>query len=158
MQTPNNRGKNYCTTSGLLTATGAETVYDTTVTIVYVIDGKVDTRTAVTDGATPTTGYVSGAGITLTASKARCVVWGLIAGDTVKVIEGAIVDWDGVAFQVPPPFPYIPDEFVPFAYQIIKGASTVVGTWDFGVDNWNATGVTSAIVNVAELPARPQVS
>lgn len=151
------RGGNFCTTSGLLTATGAETVYDTTVTINYVIGGKIDTRTAVTDGTTPTTDYVTGSAITLTANKARTVVWGLIAGDTVKVIAGDIVDWDGVAFNVAPPFPSIPDAFVPFAYQILKAGSDA-GTITFGSSNWNATGFTNAIVNVATLPERPQIS
>jgi hypothetical protein len=151
------RGGNFCTTSGLLTATGAETVYDTTVTINYVLDGKIATKTAVTDGATPTTDYVSGAAITLAASQGRCVVWGLISGGTVKVIAGDVVDWDGVAFKVPPPFPTIPDTFVPFAYQILKAGSTASAI-TFGSSNWNATGFTNAIVNVATLPERPQVS
>ena len=62
------RGSNFCTSSGLLTATGADTVYDTTVTITYCINGKAATKTAVTDGVTPTTDYVSGNAITLTAS------------------------------------------------------------------------------------------
>lgn len=150
-------GQNFCTTSGLLTATGAETVYDTTVTINYVLNGKIATKTAVTDGTTPTTDYVSGSAITLTANKARTVVWGLISGGTVKVIAGDIVDWDGVAFNVPPPFPAIPDDFVPFAYQILKAGSTA-GTITFGSSNWNATGFTNAIVNVAVLPDRPQTS
>ena len=74
------RGSNFCTSSGLLTATGAETVYDTTVTITYCINGKAATKTAVTDGATPTTDFATGSAITLTASKSRCVVWGLIDG------------------------------------------------------------------------------
>lgn len=157
MENSNLRGANFCTTSGLLTATGGETVYDTTVTINYVLDGKIATKTAVTDGVTPTTGYVSGSAITLTANKARVVVWGLISGGTVKVIEGDIVDWNGTAFVVPPPFPNIPDTFVPFAYQILKAGSTA-GTITFGSSNWNATGFTNAIVNVAVLPARPQIS
>lgn len=151
-------GQNFCTTSGLLTATGAETVYDTTVTINYVLGGKIATKTAITDGATPTTDYVTGSAITLTASKSRTVVWGLISGGTVKVIAGPIVDWNGTSYNVPPSFPGIPDDFVPFAYQIIKGASTVSGTWTFGSSNWSATGITSAIVNVAVLPSRPQTS
>lgn len=151
------RGQNFCTTSGLLTATGAETVHDTTVTINYVLGGKIATKTAITDGATPTTDYVSGDAITLTASKARTVVWGLISGGTVKVIAGPIVDWDGTAFNVPPDFPSIPDTFVPFAYQILK-ASSAAGTITFGSSNWNATGFTNSIVNVAVLPDRPQTS
>lgn len=151
-------GQNFCTTGGLLTATGAETVYDTTVIINYVIGGKIAAKAAVTDGTTPTTGGVSAAAITLTANKARCVVWCLIAGGTVKCLEGPIVDWNGTEFQVPPTFPDIPDAYVPFAYHIIKAGSTTVGTWTFGSSNWNATGVTHAIVNVAVLPSRPQIS
>jgi hypothetical protein len=150
-------GANFCTTSGLLTATGGETVYDTTVTINYVLNGKIDTKTAVTDGVTPTTDFVTGSAITLTASKARVVLWGLIAGGTVKVIAGPIVDWDGVAFKQAPQFPDMPDTFVPFAYQILK-ASSAAGTITFGSSNWNATGFTNAIVNVAVLPSRPQTS
>lgn len=157
MATPNLNGANFCTTSGLLTATGAETVHDTTVTINYVLNGKIATKTAITDGATPTTDYVTGNAITLTASQGRTVVWGLISGGTVKCIAGDVVDWDGTAFAVPPPFPAIPDAFVPFAYQILK-ASSSAGTITFGTSNWNATGFTNAIVNVAVLPDRPQTS
>lgn len=150
-------GQNFCTTSGLLTATGAVTTYDTTVTINYVLGGKISTKTAITTGATPTTGGVSAAAITLVASQARVIVWCLVSGGTVKVLEGAVVPWDGTAFQTPPPFPDIPDTYVPFAYQILK-ASSAAGTITFGTSNWNATGFTNAIVNVAVLPSRPQVS
>lgn len=151
-------GRNCCLSTGLLTATGAETVYDTTATINYVLDGVIAQLTAVTDGVTPTTDYVTGDAITLTASHARVVVWGLISGGTVKAIAGDIVDWDGTSFSVPPPFPAIPETFVPFATQLIKGASTVSGTWTFGSSNWNATGITSSIKNVAWLPARPRTA
>lgn len=151
------RGMNFCTTSGLLTATGGETVYDTTVTINYAINGKLATKTAVTDGATPTTGNTSAAAITLTASKARVVVWGLKAGGTVAVEEGPIVDYDGTNYSPMPQFPSIPDNFCPFAYQVLK-ASSAAGTITFGSSNWNATGFTNTIVNVAVLPEHPQTS
>jgi len=151
------RGMNFCTTSGLLTATGGVTTYDTTVTINYVLNGKIATKTAITAGTTPTTDYVTGESITLTASKGRVVVWGLISGGTVKVIAGPIVDWDGTNFRPAPDFPAIPDDFVPFAYQILK-ASSSAGTITFGSSNWNATGFTNSIVNVAVLPNRPQTS
>ncbi len=150
-------GSNCCLSSGLLTATGGETVYDTTVTIDYVLDGVIASKTAVTDGTTPTTDYVTGSAITLTASQARMVVWGLISGGTVKVIAGDVVSWDGTAFSVPPPFPAIPDGFVPFATQLLKAASTA-GTITFGSSNWNATGFTNSIKNVAWLPARPRTA
>lgn len=149
---------NRCTTSGLLTATGAETVHDTTVTIAYSINGKAYTKTAITDGATPTTDAVSGDAITLTASKARVVVWCLDAAGAVKVVAGPIVDWDGVAFVKAPLFPAtIPDTYCPFAYQLLK-ASSAAGTITFGSSNWNATGFTNSIQNVHMLPARPVTS
>jgi hypothetical protein len=151
-------GMNCCLSSGLLTATGAETVHDTTVTIDYVLDGVIASKTAITDGVTPTTDYVSGSSITLTANKSRVVVWGLISGGTVKVIAGDIVDWDGTAYNNAPPTPDVPDTFVPFAVQLLKGGSTVSGTWTFGTSNWNATGITSSIQNVMVLKARPRTA
>ena len=151
------RGSNFCTSSGLLTATGAETVYDTTVTITYCINGKAATKTAVTDGVTPTTDFATGSAITLTASKSRCVVWGLIDGGGVRVLAGPIVDWDGTAYKIPPDFPAIPDTFTPFAYQVLK-ASSAAGTLTFGSSNWNANGFTNSITNVLVLPDRPQIS
>ena len=154
------RGITAAFSSGLLTATGAETVYDTTVTIQFAIKGKMGTaRTAVADGVTETTGNTSAAGITLTANKGRVVVWGVIAAGTVKVEEGPIASLDSAGnFIDAPQFPSIPDAFCPFAYQVIKADSTTVGTWDFGTDNWNATGVTNVIVNVSQLPDRPQIA
>ena len=157
METNALAGQNFCTTPGLLTATGAETVYDTTVVINYVLGGVIRQKAAVTDGATPTTDGVSGAAITLTASKARMVVWCLDSTGTVKVVAGTIVDWDGTAFQTPPPMPDIPDTLVPFATQMLK-ASSAAGTLTFGTSNWNATGFTNSIQNVAVLPSRPRTS
>ena len=163
------RGAAFCTTSGLLTATGAETVHDTTVTINYVIDGKIATKTAITDGATPTTDYVTGAAfpaligggsVANTPGQGAVVVWGLISGGTVKCIQGAAqaLDMSG-NFVKAPEFPAIPKEFCPFAYQVLKaGATASASGVTFGTSNWNATGFTNAIVNVAVLPSRPQVS
>lgn len=153
------RGANFCTTSGLLTATGAETVHDTTVTINYVIDGKIATKTAITDGATPTTDFVTGAAfVPLTASKGCVVVWALASGGTVRCMQGPIESLDASGgFIKAPQFPAVPATVVPFAYQVLKAGSTA-GTITFGSSNWNATGFTNAIVNVAVLPHRPQVS
>ena len=150
------RGVNFCTTIGLLTATGAVTTHDTTVAIINSINGKAASRAAITAGATPTTGNTSGTAITLTASKARVVVWGLKAG-VVAVEEGPIVDFDGTNYSPMPQFGAIPDNMVPFAYQVLR-ASSAAGTLTFGTSNWNATGFTNAIVNVAVLPEHPQTS
>lgn len=158
MSNLDNRGLNFCTTSGLLTATGAETVYDTTVTIVYSINGKLSTKTAVTDGVTPTSDVLQGKEFsTLTANQACIMLWGLVSGGTVRCIQGPVVDWDGTNANPMPQFPSFPDTFVPFAYQFLKAGSTA-GTITFGSSNWNATGFTSTIVNVAVLPEHPQIS
>lgn len=163
------RGAAFCTTSGLLTATGAETVHDTTVTINYVLDGKIATKTAITDGATPTTDYVTGAAfpalvggasVANTPGKGCVVVWGLIAGGTVKCMMGPheSLDMQG-NFVRAAQFPAVPKEVAPFAYQVLKAGATASATAIiFGTANWNATGFTNAIVNCAYLPVRPQVS
>jgi hypothetical protein len=150
-------GQNFCTTSGLLTATGGVTTYDTTVAITYALGGKAKVKATVAGGATPTTDGVSGAAITMVASQGRCVVWCLDTAGVVKCVAGAVVPWDGTAFLIPPPFPDIPDTLVPFAYQILK-TSSAAGTITFGTSNWNATGFTNVIQNVLVLPSRPQVS
>lgn len=164
------RGIRMCTTSGLLTATGAETVYDTTVTIVYAINGKAATKTAVTDGATPTTDRVTGAAFPLligggsvanVPGQGASVVWGLISGGTVVCMQGPVVslDMQGNFKHDGPEFPTIPGDVTPFAYQVLKaGATASASGIRFGTSNWNATGFTSTIVNVLVLPDRPQVS
>ena len=149
---------NMCTTSGLLTATGGVTTHDTTVTIVYIIDGKIRTKTAITTGATPTTDAVTGSAFTaLTANKGCIFVWCLDTSGNVKVVQGPIADMAGGSFVNAPNFPDVPDTLCPFAYMVAKAASNA-GTITFGSSNWNATGYTNTIVNIATLPSRPQVS
>jgi hypothetical protein len=46
--------------------------------------------------------------------------------------------------------------FTPSTYG--NEAGSTAGTITFGSSNWNATGFTNAIVNIATLPDRPQVS
>ena len=145
--------------SGLLTATGAETVYDTTVIIPFALNGKLFRKAAVTDGATPTTAGDGSALSTLTASQGCVMVWCLNSAGTVGVFQSDVKTLDGAnAFVTVPSFPTINlDTWCPFAYQVLKAASTA-GTITFGSSNWNATGFTNAIVNVHTLPPRPQDS
>lgn len=159
------RELNRCTTSGLLTATGAETVHDTTVTINFSVEGKAYTKTAITDGATPTTDHVTGSafsGLTGVASGGGegCIfVWCLNSSGTVKVIQGPKMDLDssGNFVQGAPQFPDIKSDVTPFAYMVSKhyGQGT---TFTFGSSNWNTTGYSHAIQNVHTLPRRPQSS
>jgi hypothetical protein len=166
------RGGVYCTTSGLLTATGAVTTYDTTVTIVYASDGKLKTKTAITTGVTPTldanTGLafpalVGGASVANTPGQGAIVVWMLNWADgVVKCAMGPIkaLDMQGnFANGQAPDFPSIPAGMVPFAYQVLKAGATASATAIvFGTANWNATGFTNVIQNVAVLPSRIQVA
>lgn len=165
------RGLNMATTSGLLTATGGVTTYDTTVTIQYMINGKFETaKTAVTTGTTPTTDYVTSAAFPLligggsvanTPGQGAVVVWGLIAGGTVVCMQGPIcnLDMQGKFKHDGPEFPTVPSNVTPFAYQVLKaGATASASGIRFGTSNWNATGFTNAIRNVGVLPNRPQVA
>ena len=159
---------NQCTTSGLLTTTGAETVHDTTVTICYRLDGKQLTKTAITNGATPTTDHNTGAAFTAliggnsvanTPGQGTVVVWGLQSDGTVKCAMGSIeaLDMDD-GFVNAPDFPAIKGDIVPFAYTIYKAGATAGVSNIWGTTNWNATGVTATDVNIGRLPNRPQTS
>jgi hypothetical protein len=160
-----------CTTSGLLTAAGAESVYDTTVTLNFIIDGKIYTLTAVTDGTTPTTDIVTGlaftklvggASVANTPGNGAVAVWMVNASGTVAVAMSVSkpLDMQGnFANGQAPDFPPIPAGYCPFAYQVLKAGATASATAIvFGTANWNATGFTNVIVNVATLPSRIQVS
>lgn len=153
---------NRCFTSGALTGTGAETVYDTTVTIVFTVDGKLKSKTAVTDGATPTTdGNTSAAFTAVGPDKVSVFVWGLNASGTVSLYQGSIesVDGDTDVAKIYPQFPAIPNDITPFAYTIYQttGASAAAGLTP-GTSNWNATGLTATHVNISTLPTRPQIA
>lgn len=163
------RGGLIAFSSGLLTAAGAETVHDTTVAITYAIDGKLYVKGTIADGATPTTdantgaafpALVGGASVANTPGHGCIVVWGLNAAGTVKCAMGPHESLDMAGnFVKAPAFPSIPDNFCPFAYQVLKAGATASATAIvFGTANWNATGFTNAIQNVAFLPSRPQVA
>jgi len=153
-------GGNFATTNSLLTATGAETVHDTTVLLNFCINGKAYTKSGTNaDQVTPTTDYNTGVAFTpLTASQGAAVVWAYNSSGAVKCMMGGVESLDAAGnFKVAPQFPNVPDDVCPFAYQILKAGATA-GTIAFGTSDWNATGFTNAIVNVLVLPNRPQVA
>lgn len=159
MQSIDLAGVNQCHSSGLLTATGAETVYDTTVQIDFSINGIMYSLATVAGGTTPTTDANAAALDTLTASEGCVMVWCLNAAGTVGVFQSRIydLDSDGNFPGIAPEFPIIDNDWVPFAYQILKAGSTA-GTITFGSSNWNATGFTNSIKNLNVLPSRPQIA
>ncbi len=152
-------GMNFCTTSGALTGTGAETVYDTTATINYCIDGRFYSKTAITDGATPTTdGNTSAAFDPVYPDQACVFVWGLNASGTVSLYQGPVVTVDGNtdALLAAAQFPNIPANICPFAYTLYQttGASSASGLRP-GTDNWNAAGLTATHRNLMTMPSKP---
>lgn len=146
--------------AGLTGISGAATTYSTSATTLqYAVQGKGFTKAQVSGGATPTTDAVTAAAIALTANFGCVVVWGLNAAGTVQVIKGATEALDSAGnFINPPQFPSVPSTFCPIAYTLHKAGSTTVGTWTFGVSNWNATGLTHVVVDTLVLPDRPQTS
>jgi hypothetical protein len=154
------RGITAAFSSGELTATGAEALYDTTVTIQYAINGKIDALAAITDGTAITVDANGDAFTALAASQGCTFVWGVELGGTVLVVMQSEVrdldaDTDDFKSGDLPQFPVIPDTMCPIAYQVVKNGSTG-SAWTFGTSNWNATGITDLIVNVSTLPDRPQ--
>jgi len=164
--TSNVRGITAAFSNSLLTAAGAETVHDTTVRLDFAIGGKMYSKSGTNvDAGTPTLDAVTGVafptltGVASAGGQGMVMVWCYNSSGTVKCVAGSreTLDADG-NFLMSPQFPAIPDDALcPFAYQILKHygqASTVT----FGSSNWNTSGFTNVIVNVAALPDRPQVS
>ena len=151
-------GSNFCTTSGLLTATGAETVYDTTATINFCEDGVAFSKTAITDGVMPLLDTNGVLFETLAASQGCALLFLLDAAGLVSVMQGEleVID-DSGTFEQAPEFPEAPEGNTAFAYMILENDSTG-STFTIGTSNWDATGATNSIKNLFVLPSRPQVS
>ena len=156
-------GATFATSSSLLTATGSETVHDTTVALTYCIRGKAYSKSGTNvDQTTPTTDANTSAvfkTITGTAldGEASVFVWCYDKDGTVAVVQGEITKTDAAGYVTnAPEFPVIPDTLCPFAYQIIKMYGSAA-TFVFGTSNWNAA-TSSAIVDILTLPSRPQVA
>lgn len=148
------------TTKAGLTA-GTTTTYTTANTVQYSIRGKAFSKTAVTNGATPTTDATTGAAFVPTsANQGSVYVFGFDASGAIKVSQGQVQALDAAGnFILSPQFPVIPDTVTPFGYLVFKGASNLSGTWTFGTNNLSSvTGATYTFVDVFTLPDRPQVS
>ncbi len=152
--------RNFCTSAGLLTAAGAETVYDLTVIIDYCVNGVAATKGTVVDGTTPVLdGNTGAAFVALQADKGCAFIWSMNVSGTVQLSQGDIqsIDPDTDLFIRYPQFPPVPADDIAFAYMIVKttGASSA---WTVGASNWNATGLSVAISDVFVMPDRPQIA
>lgn len=163
------RGGTAAHSNSLLTATGAETVHDTTVRLDFSIGGKMYSKSGTNaDQTTPTTDYADSVafsdssktltGVASAGGQGAVVVWAYNSSGTVKCMMGSRESLNAAgSFAVAPQFPRIPEDVCPFAYQVLKHYGQT-STVTFGTSNWNTSGFTNAIVNVFELPDRPQVS
>lgn len=138
----------------------------TTAITTPVLDGKFGTTYAVlatqapptvdlNTGAAPVT-LVGGNSVANTPGEGAVGVYGLVAG-VVRYVQGPKSKLDMLnSFVGDPQFPSIPENFVPFAYIVAKaratdGVSVIVGTTAWA-------SYTAAIINVFQLPSRPQVA
>lgn len=141
-------------------AAGTTTTTTIANTCAYSIKGKAYSKTAASNGATPTLDSNTGvAFLPIAANKASVHVLCLDSGGTIRAVQGSIVDYsDAGTFTLAPQFPPIPDTLCPFAYELTKCISTA-SAWTMGVSNQaTLTGVTHVFVDCVTLPDRPQVS
>ena len=142
-------------------AAGTTTTISTTGTTIFGIRGKAYSKAAITNGATPTTDAATGLAFPpLSANNGTIVVIGLDASGNVKAVQGSIQALDVSGnFILAPQLPAVPDTICPIGYIVLKGGSTLVGTWTFGTNNLSSvTGMTYTFVDVIGLPDRPQVA
>jgi hypothetical protein len=141
---------------------GTTTTITTTVTAHYAIKSKMYTKTAITNGATPTTDATTGLPfVPIPYPSNGCVfIWGLDSGGNQKVMQGPIQALDASGnFIVAPQFPSVPEPVCPLAYIVVKLGATAVATWTFGTNNLSSvTGVTYAFVDICTIPDRPKVA
>lgn len=142
-------------------AAGTTTTISTTGTTTFAIRGKAYTKTAITNGATPTTDYATGAAfLPVAANQGSIYSVCLDSGGTVRVIQGTVVPLDATgAFINAPQFGPLTEDVAMIGYIVIKAGATAVGNWVFGTNNLSSvTGITYAFVDVIGEPDRPQVS
>jgi hypothetical protein len=143
-------------------AAGTTTTISTTGTTTYAIKSKACSKSAITNGATPTTDATTGSAFTgITANQGTVVVIGLDSSGAIKASQGSVESLDVSGnFIRAPQFPLIPDTVCPIGYIVLKGGSTLSGTWTFGSSNLSGvSGMTYTFVDVVlGFPERPQVS
>lgn len=139
---------------------GTTSTVTTTVTGHYSINSVLYTKTAITNGATPTTDAATGlAFVPITFPSKGCkFIWGLDAAGAQKVVQGPIQALDAAgAYIVAPQFPNVPDTMCPCGIIDIKLGATAVANWLFGTNNLSGvTGVTYTFSDIQTFPGRPQ--
>lgn len=157
---------------------GSTSTISTTGTSTYAIRSKFYTRTAITNTATPTTDYATGAAFlpipipnvapNLALGYGSVYTIGFDHSGNLKAIQGTIVPLDiSGNFINAPQFGALgpsgsgstDNDFCPFSYLLVQLGATAVATWTFGTNSLSAvTGCTFTFVDICTLPDRPQVS
>jgi len=157
-----------CFTKAGLTA-GTTTTLSTTATVQYAIRGKAYSKTAITNGATPTTDWATGNAFNAVGiNQGSVFTIGFDHSGNVKVIQGTIeaLDTTGNFIRAPMFGGLGPvgqgstdNDFCPIGYVTILVGDTGAA-WTFGSSNLAGppTGVVVNWQDCSTLPDRPQVS
>lgn len=159
MQNSELSGINISLANAVTAATAAAATLGTTNATVALVNGAF--ATALAGGAGKALSLVGPDGVTAKAAAALAVSQAVVivncvnAAGQMKNIQGQPVNLDAAGGLVSAlPFPQIPDNLTPFSYLVVKAGATSSG-FTPGVTNWDATGVTTTVVNVGTLPPRP---
>ncbi len=144
---------------------------------VIAIRSKMIQVTALSNTATPTTDWATGAAFVPVRANQGCVFWvGFNAAGALKAIQGQVVALDTItvpgAFLNAPGFGAMgpagsasgaggSQDFCPIGYLIVKADSTASATtgWIFGTSAMSSvTGVTWIVVDVCSMLDRPQIA
>jgi hypothetical protein len=150
----------YCASKVTLAA-GTTSTISTTGTTTFFIRGKAYTKTAITNGATPTTDAATGAAFNpIVKNQGTVIVVGFDKTGAIKACQGTITALDVSGnFIIAPQMPTFPDDFCPIGYIVLKGGATLVSTWTFGTNNLSGvTGMTYTFVDLGTAVDRPQVA
>lgn len=145
--------------SGALALDAGAATYSTTAAIAHCIRGQHYSKGTVTNGTFPTTDILTGAAfVALAADKATSLLWGLDEDQAVVVAQGNIIDvdpdtdlLDGQGHLIPKLDSKL---YCPFALTLHQRDGTG-SLWTPGTSDWDATGLTDAIYNLATMLDRP---
>lgn len=150
-------GSNLCLGNAALGGmTGAAVTYTTTNPVAFSVGGKAYSKAAVTATPVPTTDPLTGvAFVPQTANTQAVYVFALDAAGAVAVLQSTVEAMTAQGATIRKPnFPPVPNTHTAIGYLTVTAGPTA-GTWVFGVNNWNATGITTAVTSVVALPDRP---
>jgi len=142
----------------VVAAENATATVDTTGAVTGGINGIMVTLAAQTNTALsfvcPCDGTTALTATPLLAQQACIILHCVNTAGAYKNLQGPIGSCDAAgALTGPLHFPNVPNNLMPFGYTEVKCAST--GAFTPGTTNWNATGVTSTVADLAFLPGRP---